>query len=76
MDFNSLINGLIIFVVLGFLGLIFLREFVKRWRIGLRLLSGDENLLTDSSITMKVVTDAPPGSVTVSQVPAIEIKEP
>ena len=37
--------------------------------------SGDESLLSDGSISMKTVTDAPPGSAIVSQVPAVEIKE-
>ena len=46
------------------------REVIKRWRIGLRISAGDESLLTDSSVSMKTITDAPQGSVIVPHVPA------
>ena len=32
--------------------------------------AGDESLLTDSSVSVKTITDAPEGSVIVSHVPA------
>ncbi len=75
MALSGLINGVIALTILGIVGLILLREFVKRWRINLRVSSGDESLLSDGSISMKTVTDAPLGSAIVSQVPAVEIKE-
>ncbi len=75
MALSGLINGVIALTILGIVGLILLWEFVKRWRINLRVSSGDESLLSDGSISMKTVTDAPPGSAIVSRVPAVEIKE-
>tara|TARA_Y100001970_G_C14247205_1_gene869136 strand:+ start:4719 stop:4949 length:231 start_codon:yes stop_codon:yes gene_type:complete len=62
-------------IFLSIIGLILLREFVKRWRLTLRMASGDESLLKDGSITVKTITDAPPGSNFVDNVPAVEIKE-
>ncbi len=76
MGLGGLINGAIALTILGVVGLILLREFVKRWRINLRMSSGDESLLSDGSISMKTITDAPPGSMIVTQVPAVEIKDP
>ena len=60
---------------LSIIGLILLREFIKRWRLTLRIASGDESLLKDGGVTMKIVTDAPPGSEFVDNVPAVEIKD-
>jgi hypothetical protein len=37
------------------------------------LAAGDESLLTDGSVSMKTVTDGPPGSSIVNQVPAVLI---
>jgi len=36
----------------------------------LRMVAGDESLLTDRSVSVKTITDAPQGSVIVSHVPA------
>ena len=72
---DSIANLLILVVTLLILGFILAREVIKRWRIGLRITAADESLLTDNSVSVKRITDAPEGSVIVSHVPAIEINE-
>ena len=72
---DSIANLLIVVVTLLILGFILAREIIKRWRIGLRVAAADESLLTDNSVSVKMITDAPEGSVIVSHVPAIEINE-
>ncbi len=68
--FDSILNLLIVVITVLFVGLFFLREVIKRWRIRLRVTAGDESLLTDKSVSVKTITDAPEGSVIVSHVPA------
>jgi len=70
MMFDSILNLLIVVITVLFVGLFFLREVIKRWRIRLRVTAGDESLLTDKSVSVKTITDAPEGSVIVSHVPA------
>ena len=72
---DSIANLLIVVVTLLILGFILAREVIKRWRIGLRITVADESLLTDNSVSVKMITDAREGSVIVSHVPAIEINE-
>ena len=67
---ETFLNLLIFIVTLLFVGFFFIREIIKRWRIGLRMAAGDESLLTDNSVSVKTITDAPQGSVIVSHVPA------
>ncbi|MED5231641.1 MAG: hypothetical protein VYB30_04665 [Candidatus Thermoplasmatota archaeon] len=68
--FDSILNLLIVVITVLFVGFFFLREVIKRWRIRLRVTAGDESLLTDKSVSVKTITDAPEGSVIVSHVPA------
>jgi hypothetical protein len=67
---ETVLNFSIFILTLLFVGFFLLREVIKRWRIGLRISAGDESLLTDSSVSMKTITDAPQGSVIVPHVPA------
>ncbi len=67
---ETILNFSIFILTLLFIGFFLLREVIKRWRIGLRISAGDESLLTDSSVSMKTITDAPQGSVIVPHVPA------
>ena len=67
---ETFLNFSIFILTLLFVGFFLLREVIKRWRIGLRISAGDESLLTDSSVSMKTITDAPQGSVIVPHVPA------
>ncbi len=67
---ETILNFSIFILTLLFVGFFLLRELIKRWRIGLRISAGDESLLTDSSVSMKTITDAPQGSVIVPHVPA------
>ena len=67
---ETILNLSIFLFTLLFVGFFLLREVIKRWRIGLRISAGDESLLTDSSVSMKTITDAPQGSVIVPHVPA------
>lgn len=67
---ETILNLLIVIVTLLSVGFFLIREIIKRWRIGLRMAAGDESLLTDNSVSVKTITDAPQGSVIVSHVPA------
>ena len=67
---ETILNFSIFILTLLFVGFFLLREIIKRWSIGLRISAGDESLLTDSSVSMKTITDAPQGSVIVPHVPA------
>ena len=67
---ETILNFSIFILTLLFVGFFLLREVIKRWRIGLRISAGDKSLLTDSSVSMKTITDAPQGSVIVPHVPA------
>ena len=67
---DPLVNFFIAFIALLIIGGVLLREGVKRWRIGLRMSARDESLLSDNSVSVKTITDAPEGSVIVSHVPA------
>ena len=67
---ETILNFSIFILTLSFVGFFLLREVIKRWRIGLWISAGDESLLTDSSVSMKTITDAPQGSVIVPHVPA------
>ena len=67
---ETILNFSIFILTLSFVGFFLLREVIKRWRIGLRISAGDESLLTDSSVSMKTITDAPQVSVIVPHVPA------
>ncbi len=72
---GTILNWLIIIGTLLAIGFIVAREILKRWRLGLRVTAGDESLLSDNSISMKTITDAPEGSVIVSHVPAIPLDD-
>ena len=67
---ETMLNLLVVIVTLLLIGLFLLREIIKRWRIILRMVAADESLLTDRSVSVKTITDAPQGSVIVSHVPA------
>ena len=75
MAIESLINFLVIAGTVVFICFILFREVVKRWRLGLRMAAGDESLLNDGSVSMKTITDAPPGSVIVLHTPATPLDE-
>ena len=49
---ETILNLLIVIITLLFVGFLFLREVIKRWRIVLRMAAGDESLLTDSSVSV------------------------
>lgn len=72
---GTILNWLIIIGTLLALGFILAREILKRWRLSLRVAAGDESLLSDTSISMKTITDAPEGSVIVSHVPATPLDD-
>ena len=67
---DPLLNFLIAIITILIIGAVLLREGVKRWRIGLRMSARDESLLSDNSVSVKTITDAPEGSAIVSHVPA------
>ena len=75
MAIESLLNFLVIAVTVLLICLILIREIVKRWRLGLRMATGDESLLDDGSVSMKTITDAPEGSVIVPHTPATRIED-
>ena len=75
MAIETIINFLIIAGTVLLICFIIFRVIVKRWRLGLRMAAGDESLLSDGSVSMKTITDAPPGSVIVPHTPATRIED-
>ena len=75
MAIETIINFLIIAGTVLLICFIIFRVIVKRWRLGLRMAAGDESLLSDGSVSMKTITDAPPGSVIVPHSPATPLDD-
>ncbi|DAC67619.1 TPA: hypothetical protein HA325_00540 [Candidatus Thalassarchaeaceae archaeon] len=75
MAIETIINFLIIAGTVLLICFIIFRVIVKRWRLGLRMAAGDESLLSDGSVSMKTITDAPPGSVIVPHTPATPLDD-
>ena len=75
MAIETIINFLIIAGTVLLICFIIFRVIVKRWRLGLRMAAGDESLLSDGSVSMKTITDAPPGSVIVPHPPATPLDD-
>jgi len=75
MAIETIINFLIIAGTVLLICFIIFRVIVKRWRLGLRMAAGDESLLSDGSVSMKTITDAPPGSVIIPHTPATPLDD-
>lgn len=62
-------------VVLLLIVFLVLREFVFRWRIRLRVLMGDSELLNDSRVKVIEVIQAPEGSTVVDAIRMVAVED-
>ena len=62
-------------VVLLLIVFLVLREFVFRWRIRLRVLMGDGDLLNDSRVKVIEVIQAPEGSTVVDAIRMVAVED-
>ena len=62
-------------VVLLLIVFLVLREFVFRWRIRLRVLMGDGELLNDSRVKVIEVIQAPEGSTVVDAIRMVAVED-
>lgn len=62
-------------IVLLLIVFLVLREFVFRWRIRLRVLMGDSELLNDSRVKVIEVIQAPEGSTVVDAIRMVAVED-
>ena len=62
-------------IVLLLIVFLVLREFVFRWRIRLRVLMGDSELLNDSRVKVTEVIQAPEGSMVVDAIRMVAVED-
>ena len=62
-------------IVLLLIVFLIIREIVFRWRIRLRVLMGDAELLNDSRVKVIEVIQAPEGSVTVDAIRMVAVED-
>ena len=62
-------------VVLLLIVFLVLREFVFRWRIRLRVLMGDGEILNDSRVKVIEVIQAPEGSMVVDAIRMVAVED-
>jgi hypothetical protein len=62
-------------IVLLLIVFLVLREFVFRWRIRLRVLMGDGELLNDSRVKVIEVIQAPEGSTVVDAIRMVAVED-
>ena len=62
-------------IVLLLIVFLIIREIVFRWRIRLRVLMGDAELLNDSRVKVIEVIQAPDGSVTVDAIRMVAVED-
>jgi len=62
-------------IVLLLIVFLVLREFVFRWRIRLRVLMGDSELLNDSRVKVIEVIQAPEGSMVVDAIRMVAVED-
>ena len=69
------LNDVAAVVVLLLIVFLVLREFVFRWRIRLRVLMGDSELLNDSRVKVTEVIQAPEGSMVVDAIRMVAVED-
>lgn len=62
-------------IVLLLIVFLVLREFVFRWRIRLRVLMGDGEILNDSRVKVIEVIQAPEGSMVVDAIRMVAVED-
>ena len=73
MDFGLAdVSAVVVLLLIVFL---VLREFVFRWRIRLRVLMGDSELLNDSRVKVIEVIQAPEGSMVVDAIRMVAVED-
>ena len=73
MDFGLLDAAAVIVLLL--IVFLIVREIVFRWRIRLRVLMGDAELLNDSRVKVIEVVQAPEGSVAVDAIRMVAVED-
>ncbi|MFL2953284.1 MAG: hypothetical protein CBD52_000150 [Euryarchaeota archaeon TMED192] len=72
---NSMLTDIAAILVLFLIVFLIFREIVFRWRIRLRVLMGDAELLNDSRVKVIEIVQAPEGSMAVDAIRMIPIEE-
>lgn len=72
---NSMLTDIAAVLVLFLIVFLIFREIVFRWRIRLRVLMGDAELLNDSRVKVIEIVQAPEGSMAVDAIRMIPIEE-
>ena len=72
---KSMLTDISAVLVLFLIVFLILREIVFRWRIRLRVLMGDAELLNDSRVKVIEIVQAPEGSMAVDAIRMIPIEE-
>ena len=72
---NSMLTDIAAILVLFLIVFLIFREIVFRWRIRLRVLMGDAELLNDPRVKVIEIVQAPEGSMAVDAIRMIPIEE-
>ncbi len=72
---NSMLTDISAVLVLFLIVFLILREIVFRWRIRLRVLMGDAELLNDSRVKVIEIVQAPEGSMAVDAIRMVAVED-
>ena len=72
---KSMLTDISAVLVLFLIVFLFIREIVFRWRIRLRVLMRDAELLNDSRVKVIEIVQAPEGSVAVDAIRMIAVED-
>jgi len=72
---KSMLTDIAAVLVLFLIVFLVLREIVFRWRIRLRVLMGDAELLNDPRVKVIEIVQAPKGSMTVDAIRMVAVEE-
>ena len=72
---KSMLTDIAAVLVLFLIVFLVLREIVFRWRIRLRVLMGDAELLNDPRVKVIAIVQAPEGSMTVDAIRMVAVEE-
>ncbi|MFL2954219.1 MAG: hypothetical protein ACJZ56_02115 [Candidatus Thalassarchaeaceae archaeon] len=72
---KSMLTDISAVLVLFLIVFLILREIVFRWRIRLRVLMGDAELLNDSRVKVIEIVQAPEGSMAVDAIRMVAVED-
>ena len=72
---NSMLTDIAAILVLFLIVFLIFREIVFRWRIRLRVLMGDAELLNDSRVKVIEIVQAPEGSMAVDAIRMVAVED-